>query len=79
MTGKDIWDNAVIQGRNQKSTNLVRIYALVQMIAEVQSAIVHDDRQMAVHHLREAQAYSERMVGLLLPAQQRALRLINPA
>ena len=70
MNGLEIWQAADTQGRDEKSAHLVRIYALVQMMAEAQSAVVEGDPARTVEHLRAVQAHAEKMVGMLAPGKK---------
>ena len=70
MNGVEIWQAADKQGRNEKSAHLVRIYALVQMMAEAQSAVVKGEHANTVEHLRAVQAHAEKMIGMLAPEKK---------
>jgi hypothetical protein len=70
-SGKDIWEEASKQGADAKSAHNVRIYALVEMMAHVQSAVMRGDNVGAVERLREVQAHAEIMVGMLMPQKKR--------
>lgn len=75
-SGKEIWDDASKHAADARSAHNVRIYALVEMMVHVQSAVLRGDDTGAVERLREVQAHAEIMVGMLMPQKRRKPSLV---
>jgi hypothetical protein len=75
-SGKEIWDEASKHGADARSAHNVRIFALVEMMAHVQAAVLRGDDVAAVERLREVQAHAEIMVGMLIPQKRRTPTLV---
>ena len=70
--GKDIWEAAESGTRtgDTKSAHVMRTYALNQMLAEAETAILTGDAERAAERLYELRSYAERLAELLTPEKQ---------
>jgi hypothetical protein len=66
--GTEIWLTAQegTKSGDDKSANVMRMYALAQMLAEAETALLRDDLEAAALFLRDLQTYTEHMLRLLV-------------
>ena len=78
-SGSELWQSAeeYADRCGAKSAKAMRFYALGKMLAEAETAALMDRDIDATEHLRELQAYCEKLVQLLAPAQ--GLKLVVAA
>lgn len=67
--GKEIWDAAQCDTKtgDAKSAHVMRMYALNQMLAEAETAVLTGDNERAAQCLCELQSYAEKLAELLAP------------
>lgn len=77
-SGRDIWDSAekLVGEGSARSANAMRFYALAKMLAEAETAMLTGDDAKSAEQLRELQAHSEKLVGILVPKRKRAPSLV---
>jgi hypothetical protein len=56
--GKEIWNTAEAGTKlgDRKSANVMRLYALAQMLAQAESALLVEDEPLALQHLQTLRA-----------------------
>jgi hypothetical protein len=72
--GKEIWDAALAGTKSGDSTSVkvMMVYALAQMLAQAESAVLQGDDAQAVQQLEAVRFYSERLVERIGPELKRA-------
>lgn len=69
--GKEIWltaDKGTKSG-DDKSVNVMRLFALAQMLAQAETAVLVEDVESAARHLRDLQSHTgELLAHLVRPA-----------
>jgi hypothetical protein len=69
--GKEIWlaaDEGTKSG-DERSANVMRLFALAQILAQAETAVLKDDVESAARHLRDLQSYTgELLAHLVRPA-----------
>jgi hypothetical protein len=65
--GKEMWNTAEAGTKlgDRKSANVMRLYALAQMLAQAESALLVEDEPLALQHLQTLRAHTEQMVSIL--------------
>ena len=69
--GEEMW-NTVEAGTklgDRKSANVMRLYALAQMLAQAESALLVEDEPLALQHLQTLRAHTEKMLSILRDAR----------
>jgi hypothetical protein len=81
MEPPQIWETGSLlaaQG-SEASANETRYFAIAEMLAQAESLTLLGRNQVAAVRLREMQAYVERLVGLLAPAEKVRPKLVDAA
>ena len=65
--GKEMWNTAGAGTKlgDRKSANVMRLYALAQMLAQAESALLLEDEPLALQHLQTLRAHTEKMLSIL--------------
>ncbi len=65
QNGKEIWEAAPTPTKtgDPKSAHVMRMYALAQMLAAAETAVLTDKNQQAAEALSDLQANAEKFVG----------------
>ena len=68
-TGKALWHSAdkITDTGGVECGNVMRSFALAEMLAEAERAILSGDNSEAVERLRELQVHCEKLVAILAP------------
>jgi hypothetical protein len=72
QNGKELWETAEggTKTGDVKSANVMRVYALNQMLAAAETAILTGDEKQAAEYLYELQLYAEKLADLLSPEKE---------
>ena len=76
--GADKWKagDAFARERSLRSAQTMRFYALSKMLDAAELAARSGSKDEAVEHLRELQAHSEKMIGILAPPEKTRPKLV---
>ncbi len=72
QNGKKIWEVAATGTKtgDPRSAHIMRMYALAQMLAAAETAVLTGKNQQAAEALCDLQAHAEKFVGLLAPEKR---------
>jgi hypothetical protein len=67
--GKEIWDAALVgtKSGDSKSAKVMMVYAVAQILAQAESAVLQGDDVQAVQQLEAVRTYAERLIERLKP------------
>lgn len=66
--GKEIWLTAEkgTKSGDEKSANVMRLFALAQMLAQAETAVLTGDAESAARHLRDLQSHTDKLLAHLV-------------
>jgi hypothetical protein len=72
QNGKELWEAAEggTKTGDAKSANVMRVYALNQMLAAAETAVLTGEEKRAAEYLYELQLYAEKLAHLLSQGEE---------